>query len=90
MNLDLTFANVEGISGDDFLELVVRFNKFEPTVKTAMINTKLVPQKNSDSKTESTVKTGAAVIGAATAGASILQIIFVGSLAQVWGMINGL
>jgi hypothetical protein len=38
----------------------------------------------------STKEIGTAMVGVATAGASLLQIIFVGSLAQVWGMINGL
>ena len=90
MNLDMTFADKNKVSRDDFLEVTFKFNEFEEKFSSIALRTPLIMQKDANSAAKSTVETGAAVVGAATAGASLLQIIFVGSMAQVWGMINGL
>ena len=67
----------------------MRFNEFEVTVLREAYKTHMIMQQNGTGQV-STEEIGTAMVGVATAGASLLQIIFVGSLAQVWGMINGL
>ena len=45
---------------------------------------------NPNTTTAKVAEAGTVVTGAAVVSASMLQMIFVGSLAQVWGMVNGL
>ena len=88
--IKLDIQNSHLVSRSDNLEVSLRFNEFESQVSTERKTLQLRMLLQPNSTSTQVAKAGTVVTTAALSTASFMQMIFVGSLAQVWGMINGL